>query len=134
LPFCQLLDPICLLTLSISNRDVKVWYPGVVIDDEPFRAFTDWEGDHVSVGVELSFEVTYLVSEAKVAQGVLFFPLLNSGGEALGNVEDSGRVVLVELHHMLGGAGGEGSCRSCGGPYSGRRANGHLDQSINGDS
>jgi hypothetical protein len=40
---------------------------------------------------------------------------------------------LVELHHSFSRAGGDGSCRSCRGPYGGRRANGCLDQSIDGD-
>jgi hypothetical protein len=50
----------------------------------------------------------------------LLFPLSNGGGEALGNVEDGDRVVLVELHHSFGRAGGDGSRRSRGGPNGGR--------------
>jgi hypothetical protein len=49
----------------------------------------------------------------------LFFSFADGGGKALGNVEDSGRVVLVELHHIFGRARGDGSCWSCGGPYGG---------------
>jgi hypothetical protein len=40
---------------------------------------------------------------------------------------------LVELHYSVGRGGGDGSCRSHGGPNGGRRANGCFDQSINGD-
>jgi hypothetical protein len=58
---------------------------------------------------------------------------LDGGGEALGNVEDSDRVVLVELHHRFGRVGGDGSCRSCGGPNGGRRAKGCFNHSVNGD-
>jgi hypothetical protein len=63
----------------------------------------------------------------------LLLPFSYGGGEALGNVEDGGRVVLVELHHRLSRAGGDGSCRSRGGLNRGRRAKGRFDQSVNGD-
>jgi hypothetical protein len=44
---------------------------------------------------------------------------VDGGSKALGNVEDSSRVVLVELHHIFGRAGGDGLRRSRGGPYDG---------------
>jgi hypothetical protein len=131
LPFCQLLNPVCLLALPISNGDNEVRYPGVVIDDVSFRLITCWERDRIPVGVQSSFKVRYLISEGEGSQHVLFLPPVNGGGEALGNVEDGGRVVLVELHHSFSRARGDGSCRSCKGLYSGQRANGCLDQSIN---
>jgi hypothetical protein len=40
---------------------------------------------------------------------------------------------LVELHHSFGRGGGDGLRRGRGGPYGGRRANGCLNQSVNGD-
>jgi hypothetical protein len=49
----------------------------------------------------------------------LLFSLSNGGDEALGNVEDGDRVVLVELHHRLGRIGGDGLRRSCEGPNGG---------------
>jgi hypothetical protein len=64
----------------------------------------------------------------------LLLPLSNGGSKALGNVEHSDRAILVEFHHIVGSVGGDGSQRSCGGPYGGRRANGHLDQSVDGNS
>jgi hypothetical protein len=39
----------------------------------------------------------------------LFFSLSNHGGEALGNIKDSDRVVLVELHYSFSRCGGDGS-------------------------
>jgi hypothetical protein len=119
--------------LPISNGDNEVQYPGVIIDDISFGSIACQEGDRIPVGVQLSFEVGYLVSKGEGGQHVLFLPPANGGGEALGNVEDGGRVVLVELHHSFGRARGDGSCRGRGGLYGGRRANRHLDQSINGD-
>jgi hypothetical protein len=116
-----------------SNRDDKVWYPSVVIDDIAFQVIADGEGNCVSVGVQLLFEVRYLVGKGKGGQGVLFLSFANGGGEALGNVEDSGQVVLVELHHMFGGGGRDGMRRGHRGPYGGQRANGHFDQSIDGN-
>jgi hypothetical protein len=50
----------------------------------------------------------------------LLFSFLYGGGEALGNVKDGDRVVLVKLHQIVGRAGGDGSCRGCGGPNGGR--------------
>jgi hypothetical protein len=128
-----LLNPVCLLILPFSAGNDEIWYPGVVIDDVSLGAVAGWEGNCVSVSIQSSFEVAYFVSKAKVSQGVLFFSFSDGGSEALGNVENSSRVVLVELHHMFGRARGDGSCRSHGGPYGGRRANGHFDQRIDGD-
>jgi hypothetical protein len=119
--------------LSISHRDNEVQYPGVVIENIPLRSFADGEGNCATVDIQPLLEVRYFVSEPEGSQCALLLPSLNSGSEALGNVEDSGGVVLVELHHRFGRAGGDGSHRSHGGPYGGRRANGHLDQSVNGD-
>jgi hypothetical protein len=119
LPFCQLFDPICLLMLAVSNRDNKVQYPSVVIDDIPLRVFAGGEGNHAAIDVQSSLEVGYFVSKSKGGQCALLLPSLNSGGEALGNVKDGGRVVLVELHHRFGRARGDGLCRSHGGLYGG---------------
>jgi hypothetical protein len=119
LPFSQLFDPVRLLVLSISNRDDKVRYPGVIIEDEPLRSFAGGKGNRASIDVQLSLEVKYLVSESEGGQRVLLLPSSNSGGEALGNVEDGGEVVLVELHHSFSGARGDGSCKSHRGPYDG---------------
>jgi hypothetical protein len=89
LPFCQLFDPIHLLMFPFSSGDDEVWYPGVVINDVSFRAIAGREWDLVSIGVQLSFKVRYLVSKAKATQGVLLLSFSDGGGEALGNVEDS---------------------------------------------
>jgi hypothetical protein len=94
---------------------------------------TGWEGNHVLIVVQSPFEVRYFVGKGEGGQCALLFSFMNGGGEALGNVEDSGWVVLVELHHMFGRGGGDGACRSHGGLYSGQRANGCLNQSVNGD-
>jgi hypothetical protein len=133
LPFCQLFDPIRLLVVSLFNRDDEVQYPGVVIENVSFRAVASQEGNHVSVGVQPLFEVRYFVGEAKGSQCALLFLLADGGGEALGNVEDSSWVVLVELHHMFGRGRGDRAHRSRGGPYGGQRANGRFNQSIDGD-
>jgi hypothetical protein len=85
------------------------------------------------IDIQSLLKIGYYVGESKGGQRILLFPPLNGGGKALSNVENSSWVVLVELHHMLGGARGDGSRRGHGGPYGGRRANGCLDQSINGD-
>jgi hypothetical protein len=119
--------------ISIPDRDDEVRYPGVVIDDIPLWPITCGKGDRVSVVIQLPFEVGYFVCKGEGGQCVLLFSFVNGGGEALGNVEDDDRVVLVELHHSFGRAGGDGSHRSHGGPYGGQRANGCLDQSIDGD-
>jgi hypothetical protein len=119
--------------LSIPDRDDKVWYPGVVIKDVPLGAFAGREGNHAAVDVQASFKVGYFIGKSEGGQRVLLFSPLDGGSEALGNVEDSGWVVLVELHHIFGRARGDGSSRSRRGPYGGQKANGHLDQSINGN-
>jgi hypothetical protein len=128
-----LLDPICLLEFSLTVGDNKVWYPGVVIKDEPFRVVTGGKGDGLPVGVQTSFEVLHFVSEGEVTKDVLFLLPSNGGSEALGNVKYSDGVVLVEVHYSVGSIEGDGSWRSCGGLYGGQRANGHFDQSIDSD-
>jgi hypothetical protein len=119
LPLGQLLDPVRLLMFSISCQDDEVWCPSFVIGHVPFGAIAGWEGDCVSVVVQLLLEVRYFVAEGFSSQGVLLIPLSYGGGEALGNVEDGDWVVLVELHHRFGRAGGDGSRRGHGGPNGG---------------
>jgi hypothetical protein len=104
---------------TFSDRDDEVWYPGVVISDVPFGVIAGREWDRVLIGVQSPFKIRYLVGKAEATQSVLLLLFSDSGGEALGNVEDSSRVVLVELHHMFGRAGGDGSRRRHGGPYGG---------------
>jgi hypothetical protein len=47
-------------------------------------------------------KVGYFVIEGQGGQGILLLPLSYGGGKALGNVEEGGGVVLVELHHRFG--------------------------------
>jgi hypothetical protein len=128
-----LLDPIHLLVVFVSDWYDKVWYPGVVIEDVSLRSITCWEGDSFSIAVQSFFEVRYFIGEGEGSQHVLLFSFMDHGGEALGNVEDGDRVVLVELYHSFGRARGDGLCRSRRGPNGGRRANGCLNQSVDGD-
>jgi hypothetical protein len=121
------------LILSFPIGDNKVRYPSVIIDDVAFGAIAGGERNCVLVSIQSSFEIGYFIGKAKVTQGVLFFPSLDGGGKALGNVENSGQVVLVELHHMFSRARGDGSHRRCGGPYGGQRAKGCFDQRIDSD-
>jgi hypothetical protein len=109
LPFCQLLDPIRLLEFSLTIGDDKVWYPGIVIENESVRAVAGGERDCLMVGVQSPLEVVYLIGETKVAKGVLLLTLSNGGDEPLGNVEDSDWAVLVEFHHVFGSVEGDGS-------------------------
>jgi hypothetical protein len=85
------------------------------------------------VVVQPPLKVGYFVREGEGGQGTLLFPPSDSGGKALGNVEDSDGVVLVELHHSFSRGGRDGARWSRGGPYGGRRAKGHFDHSVNGD-
>jgi hypothetical protein len=133
LPFGQLLDPICLLMLAVPHWYDKVWHSGFIINNIPLEAVTCWKWDRILVGVQPLLKVGYFVVKGQGGQGILLLPFSYGGGEALGNVEDGSRVVLVELHHRLGRVGGDGSCRSRGGPNGGRRAKGRFDQSVNGD-
>jgi hypothetical protein len=119
--------------VPFPEGDDKAQYPGVVIDNVSFGVVTSWKGDYVSVGVQPPLKVGYFIGEAESGQCVLLFSFTDGGGEALGNVKDSGQVVLVELHHMLGRGGGDGVCRSHGGLYGGQRANGCFDQSVDGN-
>jgi hypothetical protein len=119
--------------VPFPNGDDEVRYPGVIIEDVPLRAFTGWEGNRATIDIQSLLEIGYFVSEPESGQHVLFFSPLNGGGKALGNVKDSSWIVLVELHHRLSRARGDGSHRGHKGPYGGRRANGHLDHSIDGD-
>jgi hypothetical protein len=119
--------------ISIPNRDDEVRCSGVVIDDIPLWPITCGERYHVSVVVQPFFEVGYFVGKGEGGQHVMLFSFTNGGGKALSNVEDGGGVVLVELHHSFSRAGGDGSHRSHRGLYGGRRANGHFDQSVDGD-
>jgi hypothetical protein len=119
LSFGQLLDPVCLLVLSVSDWDDKAWYPGVVINDVPLGSVAGRKGNCILVVVQPFFQVGYFVGEGEGGLGILLFSLSNGGGKALGNVEDSNGVVLVELHHSFGRGGGDGSRWSRGGPYGG---------------
>jgi hypothetical protein len=111
----------------------EVWHPGFIVNNIPFGAITGGEWDRVLVVVQPSFEVGYFVIEGQDGQGVLLFPFSYGGGEALGNVEDGDRVVLVELHHRFGRVGGDGSCRGHGGPNGGQQVKGCLNQSVDGN-
>jgi hypothetical protein len=86
------------LEIPFTTGDNEVRHPGVVVEDKSLRAVAAGKGDHLSVGVQLSFEVLHLVGKGKVAKGILLLLLLNGDGEALGNVKDSGWVVTVELY------------------------------------
>jgi hypothetical protein len=119
--------------IPVSSWYDKVWYPGVIVEDISFRPVARWEGDRVSVIVQSFLEIGYFVHEGKGGQSALLLVLSNHGGEALGNVEDGDRAVLVELHHSFGRGGEDGLHWSHGGPYGGQRANGHFDHSIDGD-
>jgi hypothetical protein len=133
LPFRQLFDPIRLLTLSISDGNDEVRYPGVIIDDISFRLIACREGYRVLIGVQSSLKVRYFVCKDEGGQHILLLPPADGGSKALGNVEDGDRVILVELHHSFSGGGGDGLRRGRGGPYGGQRAKGCFDQSIDGD-
>jgi hypothetical protein len=97
------------LEIPVSARDDKVRYPDVIIEDEPIRAVAGGEWDRFPIGVQLPFEVLHFVSESEVTESVLLLSFLNGGGEALGNVEYGGWVVLVELHHIVSSVGEDGS-------------------------
>jgi hypothetical protein len=128
-----LLDPIRLLEFSLATRDDEVWYPGVIIEDEPIRVVAGGKRDCFPVSVQASLEILHFVSKGKVTKGVLFLLPSNGGGEALGNVEHGNWVVSVEVHYSVGSVRRDGSWRSHGGLYSGRRANGRLNQSVDGN-
>jgi hypothetical protein len=103
--------------VPFPNRDDKIWYPGVVIDDVPLGMSAGWEGNHATIDIQSLLEIGYLVSEPEDGQLVLLFSFSNGDSKALGNVEDSSWIVLVELYHMFSRARGDGSCRSHRGPY-----------------
>jgi hypothetical protein len=119
--------------LTVSHWYDEVWYPGLVVNNIPFGLITDGEWDRILVVVQPSFKVGYLVTEGQDGQGILVFPFSYGGSEALGNVEDGNWVVLVELHHRFGRAGGDGSRRGRGGPNGGQQVKGCLDHSVDGD-
>jgi hypothetical protein len=107
------------LMLSVSRWYDEIWYPGFIVDNVPLEAIAGGEWDHVSIVVQPSFKVGYLVTEGQGGQGIFLLSLSYGGSKALGNVKDGNRVVLVELHQRVGRAGGNGSRRGCGGPNGG---------------
>jgi hypothetical protein len=119
LPFCQLLDPIGHLEVPIATGHDKVGDPRVVIKDVPFWAITGQERDHLSIHIQPFLQFLYLISNGEMVEGVSLLSLSDSGSKSFGNVIDGHGVVLVEVHHVFSGIGGDGSWRSRGGPYGG---------------
>jgi hypothetical protein len=119
--------------VPVPRRYDEVRHPGFIVNNIPFGVLAHWEWDRVSVVVQSLFKIGYFVVKGQGGQGALLLPFLYGGGEALGNVEDGDRVVLVELHHRFGRVRGDGSRRSRGGPNGGRRAKGCFDHSVDGD-
>jgi hypothetical protein len=68
-----------------------------------------------------------------MVEGVSLLSLSDSGSKSFGDIIDGDRVVLVEVHHVFSSTRGDGLWRSRGGPYGGRRANGYLDHSVDGN-